>query len=172
MIQLPATTQHHLHNIEHGRRATTRGIVIHVNEGYFQGTIDWFASGSGGELLGAHLEIGDRQVAQLADLDAVCWHAGAANGFAIGFEHKGFGRTREEWLTAGHELTYSANRAAWCLHQYNLGPPRYGHNIWPHSWGGADWGGHPDCPGHAFPWDIWLPSCADAYYGHWGRRHA
>ncbi len=166
-LWLPNTTRHRLPILEHGRRAETRGVVIHVNDGTFDGTISWFSGGSEG--VGAHLEVGADKVWQLADLDQVCWHAVEANAFSIGIEHAGFGRTRQEWLEAGHELAYSANRAAWILHQYRLGPPRYGHNIWPHSWGGVAWGNHA-CPGPAFPWAHWMRLCNDAYYGHWGRR--
>lgn len=164
---LPNTTRHHMPNLEHGRRPQTRGVVIHVNDGTFDGTISWFSGGSGG--VGAHLEVGQGRVWQLADLDAKCWHAVNANAFAIGIEHAGFGRSEHEWLSNLQELYYSANRTAWILHEYNLGKPSYGHNIWPHSWGGASWGGHA-CPGPYFPWKMWMHACNDAYYGHWGRR--
>jgi len=96
--------------------------------------------------VGAHVEIGSDRVYQLVPLDHVAWHAVDANAFSVGFEHAGYGRSRAEWLDAGHELAYSANRAAWVLHQWKLGAPRYGHNVWPHSWGGVAWGNH-DCPG-------------------------
>lgn len=166
-IWLPNTTRHHLPILEHGHRPETRGVVIHVNDGTFEGTISWFSGGSRG--VGAHLEIGSDRVWQLASLDQKCWHAVEANAFSIGFEHAGFGRNRGEWLNAGHELAYSANRAAWVLHEYQLGRPRYEHNIFPHSYGGVAWGNH-DCPGPNFPWDVWLRLCNDAYYGHWGRH--
>ncbi len=165
-VWLPNTTRHPLAVLDHGPREETRGIVIHVNVGTFEGTIDWFSGGSEG--VGAHIQVGADRVFQLVDLNEVCWHAVDANAFAIGIEHAGYGRTRAEWLDAGHELAYSANRAAWILHQYKLGHPQYGHNIWPHSWGGINWGNH-DCPGPAFPWDVWLKLATDAYYGHWGR---
>jgi N-acetyl-anhydromuramyl-L-alanine amidase AmpD len=161
------TTRHPMAILDHGPRAHTRGVVIHVNDGSFDGTISWFSGGSGG--VGAHLEIGEERVWQLVDLNRKCWHAVEANAFAIGFEHKGFGRTSGEWLDAGHELAFSANRCAWVLHEYNLGKPRYGVNIWPHSWGGVAWGNH-DCPGEHFPWRFYMNLVNDAYYGHWGRR--
>lgn len=167
-VWLPNTTRRPMPILEHGPRAVTRGVVIHVNAGTLEGTLSWFAGGSQG--IGAHIEVGSDRVYQLADLDQVCWHAVDANAFAIGIEHAGFGRTRSEWIDAGHELAYSANRAAWILHEYGLGRPHYGHNVWPHSWGGVAWGNHPDCPGGEFPWEVWMRLCNDAYYGHWGRR--
>jgi N-acetyl-anhydromuramyl-L-alanine amidase AmpD len=166
-MRLPATTWYPLGILDHGRRAETRGVVIHVNEGTFDGTIEWFSGGSEG--VGAHLEVGSDRVYQLVDLDHVCWHAVDANAFSIGIEHAGFGRSRAEWLDAGHELAYSANRASYILRHYRLGEPRYGVNIWPHSWGGVAWGNH-NCPGPAFPWDVWMRMCADAYHGSWGGR--
>jgi len=165
-IWLPNTTRHPLAILDHGPRPVTRGVVIHVNVGTFDGTIDWFSGGSQG--VGAHVEIGAERVYQLVPLDRIAWHAVDANAFSVGFEHAGYGRTRAEWLDAGHELAYSANRASWVLHQWKLGAPRYGHNIWPHSWGGIAWGNH-DCPGPHFPWDVWLRLANDAYNGHWGR---
>jgi len=165
-IWLPNTTRHPLGILDHGPRAVTRGVVIHVNVGTFAGTIDWFSGGSQG--LGAHVEIGSDRVWELVPLNHVAWHAVDANAFSVGFEHAGYGRTRAEWLDAGHELAYSANRAAWVLHQWKLGAPHYGHNVWPHSWGGVAWGNH-DCPGPHFPWDVWLRLANDAYNGHWGR---
>jgi N-acetyl-anhydromuramyl-L-alanine amidase AmpD len=169
-IWLPNTERHPIPLIDHGPRAETRGVVLHVNEGTFDGTISWFEKGAKG--VGAHLEIGPSRVWQLAPLDHKCWHAVEANAFTVGFEHTGYGRdTREHWLDAGHELAYSANRAAWVLHQWNLGAPKLGHNIWRHSDGGAAWGGHA-CPGPGFPIDVWLRLATDAYYGHWGRQRA
>jgi N-acetylmuramoyl-L-alanine amidase-like protein len=172
VVWLPHTKAHPISCIDHGVRPETRGIVIHVNDGSFDGTISWFSQGpsGGAKGVGAHLEIGDDRVWQLAPLDRKCWHAVQANAFAIGFEHVGFGKqTRADWLQASHELAFSANRAAWVLHEYELGQPKLNHNIWPHSYGGAAWGGHA-CPGTGFPWDHWLAMCGDAYQAHWGRH--
>jgi N-acetyl-anhydromuramyl-L-alanine amidase AmpD len=166
-VWLPHTVAHPIGVIAHGPRPQTRGIVIHVNDGYFDGTISWFSQGSQG--VGAHVEIGNDRVWQLVPLDQKCWHAVDANAFSIGFEHAGFGKqSRADWLRASHELAFSANRASWVLHEYELGEPSLNHNIWPHSFGGASWGGHA-CPGDGFPWREWLAMCHDAYQAHWGR---
>jgi N-acetyl-anhydromuramyl-L-alanine amidase AmpD len=166
-VWLPNTAVHRIPLIEKGLRPRTTAIVIHVNDGYFDGTIQWFSGGAHG--VGAHVEIGNDRVWQLASLDQKCWHAVDANAFSIGFEHAGFGKqSRSDWLGAGHELAFSANRASWVLHEYSLGEPKLNHNIFPHSYGGASWGGHA-CPGANFPWKEWLAMCHDAYHAHWGR---
>ena len=168
-VWLPNTTRHPIAKLDHGERPRTEGIVLHINVGTFDGTIGWFEGGANG--VGAHLEIGDGKVWQLLGLERKAWHAGAANDHLIGFEHAGYPAwTHADWLHHHHsELALSANRGAWVLHQWDLGPPKLEHNIYRHSDGGAAWGGH-DCPGRNFPLDAWLALCHDAYYGHWGRH--
>lgn len=167
-IWLPHTEHHPIPLIDHGPINGPKGIVLHINQGTYDGTIGWFSNPAAGGI-GAHLEIGDGRVAQLASLDRKCWHAGAGND-RVGFEHAGTtARTREQWLHDHHtELALSANRGAWVLHEFNLGRPKLEKNIWRHSDGGQAWGGHA-CPGPSFPVDVWLDLCMDAYMGHWGR---
>lgn len=165
-IWLPNTARDYYPELDHGERASTRGIVIHVNAGTYEGTMEWFHHNKG---VGAHLEVGANKVTQLVPLNRKCWHAVNANTDMIGFEHAGGGtQSRAAWLHSGHELAFSANRAAWVLHEYNLGRPRRGRNIFAHSDGGAAWGAHA-CPGPHFPWDVWMAMCTDAYMKHWGR---
>jgi hypothetical protein len=175
-VWLPHTTRHPIPALDHGARPRTTGIVIHINVGTFDGTIAWFEKPSdekpeGTRGVGAHLEVGDGRVWQLAGLDRKCWHAGAANDHTIGFEHAGVPAwTRDDWLRHHHtELALSANRGAWVLHEFGLGRPRRHVNIFRHSDGGAAWGGH-DCPGAHFPLDVWEELCLDAYLAHWGRH--
>src|SRR5215217_8232179 len=68
---LPHTTRHLMPILDHGPRPQTRGLVIHVNDGYFDGTISWFSGGSRG--VGAHLEIGGDRVWQLLSLERKAW---------------------------------------------------------------------------------------------------
>src|SRR5438132_881047 len=142
-VWLPHTVHRRCGIPHHGRRPQTDGVVLHVNDGTCEGTLSWFAGGSRG--VGAHLQICEQVAYQLVDLRAKCWHAVNANSHTIGVEHAGFGRSRSEWLR-GAELTISANRVAWILHEFGLGPPRRHVNIFYHSDGGASWGGHA-CPG-------------------------
>lgn len=187
-LWVPKTVQGYAPILDHGVRAETHGIVIHVNSGWYHGTIGFFTNGLrepfGSEGVGAHFEIGGQHNAlkgvyadgppyQFLPLNRVAWHAVDANDTTIGIEHAGFGASTEEWeKTHFNELGNSAYRAAWILRRYNLGPPvvsltntQHG-NIWPHSCGGASWGGH-DCPGPHFPWDLWLSYCKKAYKAKW-----
>lgn len=168
-VWLPHTEHHPIAQLDRGARAKTRGVVLHINEGTVDGTLSWWKRPNND--VGAHVEIGDSRIVQCVPLDRVAFHAGAANEFSIGLEHAGFAsRSRADWLNGHHhELALSANRGAWILHEYHLGHPVYGHNIWRHGDGGFDWGGHPGCPGPGFPLDVWIRLCHDAYYGHWGR---
>jgi hypothetical protein len=155
-----------------GPRATTSGIVIHVNVGYYANVVSAFAAGGYTPGIGAHFEVGDPLVdgppVQFVPLDRIVQHAGQANAFSIGIEHAGFGASRQEWLTGhGTMLTVSAQIAARILRDYGLGAPNVNTsdptparsdgspagNIWPHNLGtllpftppqGA-WGGH-SCP--------------------------
>lgn len=154
--------------LDHGYRSKTQGVVIHVNAGYFEGTIDWFRGG-GSQGVGAHFEVGNHEegVVQFLPLDRVAWHAVEANAFTIGIEHAGFGR-RSEW-EVDNLLELSAKRCSWILHRYGLGAPKLDHNIWPHSYGGEKWGGHFDCPGKEFPWTQYLEMVKFNYTHHWAR---
>jgi hypothetical protein len=170
-IWLPNTTKHYIQCIDKGPRPQNKGLVLHINDGTFAGTISWFENSKRQELTGAHFEFGDGKAWQLLPLGRKAWHAGAANEFSVGLEHAGVEAwTRSDWLNKHHtELALSANRGAWILHEYNLGRPKLNVNVWRHSYGGAAWGGHA-CPGPNFPVDMWLKMCTDAYLGHWGRK--
>jgi hypothetical protein len=192
---VPQTTVGYASVLDHGVREETRGIVIHVNDGYYHGTIGFFTNGLpepyGSEGVGAHFEMGgqlgtltgeyaDGPPYQFLPLDAVAWHAADANAFSVGIEHAGFGYSTDEWEKTHYNMIgNSAYRAAWILRHYNLGPPvvsptnpNHG-NVWGHTAGGAAWGGH-QCPASTqngvdyFPWELWLTYCNKAYNSKWG----
>lgn len=165
---VPTIHHNYYSELDHGYRSATRGVVLHVNDGYYQGTLDFFHNNGG---VGAHFELGFQkgQSTQLVPLNRVCWHAVQANAFSIGVEHAGFGRNRAEWLQNGErEIRASAQIVSWILHRYNLGPPKRHTNIFFHSDGGASWGGHA-CPGAAFPYDVWERLCRHYFDTHWMR---
>lgn len=190
---VPDTPERYAGILDHGTRSETRGVVMHVNSGYWGGTVGFFTNGLaepwGSEGVGAHFEIGgagingrpsssiyaDHGPLQFLPLDAVAWHAVDANAFSIGVEQAGFGASVYEWeKTHYNEIGQAAYRVAWILRRYGLGPPEISltspakGNVWPHSCGGLSWGGH-DCPGPHYPWDLFLKYCRKAYKQKWPR---
>ena len=193
-LWVPQTTALYAPILDHGVREETRGIVIHVNDGYFEGTVGFFTNGLaepyGSEGVGAHFEIGgtdnklqgvyaDRRPVQFLPLNRVAWHAVDANAYTIGMEHAGFGYSKGEWLSTHYNMIgNSAYIAAWIHHRFNLGEPKVSltnineGTVWPHNAGGSSWGGH-QCPSSTqngvdyFPWDIWESLALKAYRTNW-----
>lgn len=195
-IWVPHTIQGYAAILDHGIRAETRGIVLHVNDGFYHGTIGFFTNGLpepyGSEGIGAHFEMGGQAnhlIGEYADgppyqflpLDAVAFHAGEANGFTVGIEHAGFGYSTDEWTVTHYNMIgNSAYRGGWILRHYGLGVPRVsmsypgprGANVWPHHAGGFAWGGH-QCPASTrdgvdyFPYKLWQEWATKAYNEKW-----
>lgn len=170
MLTIPHTEQHIISRINHGPRAHTNFVVVHITDGStMDGALSWWAQ-DGHEADGAHIIVDNHHAMQTADLRAKCWHAGAANDESPGIEHVGVhGADRLWWLRNDVMLHLSANRCAWIHHEFGLGRPQWLKTIFPHSYGGAAWGGHPLCPGHGFPHDVYERLANHAYMDHWGR---
>jgi N-acetyl-anhydromuramyl-L-alanine amidase AmpD len=169
MTQLPSTRQVRIPEIDHGRRATTKGVVVHVMAGTLAGTLSWWRQ-PGHEADGAHICVGLKEAVQTADLDAVCWHApGAAttrpgvsgNSEFVGIEHEGGGDDSYlKWLLRRKQRVMSANRCAWVLYHYECGAPQWGYNVLPHS---AFPAGRHACPGSSFPKTLYMAAVKRAY---------
>lgn len=161
-MRLPSTDWHPNSRVAHGWRTQTRGVVIHTTEGPPGSAENWFKEpGARGE--GAHVIVGKTKVTQIADLNAVCFHASGANHAFIGFEHEGYAsNSKRQWLTRDNRrlLRASANRVAWVCYRYQLGRPRHKRNVFGH----RDFprGGHVD-PGRGWPWFFYMALCRRAY---------
>lgn len=162
MRRLPNTPLDRIRRIEHGKRRRTRGVVIHVIDGTASSARWWFKDPRNNDRVGAHLIIGLKSAIQVADLDAVCFHARGANSDWIGFEHEGLGgQSAARWSARRTQRKVSANRAAWVCYHYGLGTPTWGKNIRPHASFPA--GGHPGCPGKHFPKRLYIMAARRAY---------
>jgi hypothetical protein len=170
MTLLPATVQERKPLLDHGRRSETLGVAIHVMAGTLAGTLSWWENPEC-KGLGAHVAIGLNRAVQTADLDALCYHAPgdnvldpglqSGNRQFVGIEHEGGGLdSYVTWLRRRKQRRMSANRAAWILHHYNCGAPKWGHNVVPHS---AFPLGRHACPGPHFPRRLYMLAVKRAY---------
>lgn len=129
-----------------GSMAEQRGVVLHIAQGSFDGTIAWQQNPAA--QVSSHFVVAeDGRIAQMVDTDITAWTQAAGNGHWMSIENAGF---------SGNPLTPAQVEA--CARLYARGVQEYG---WPlqatdstsgqglgwHGMGGNAWGGHPDCPG-------------------------
>lgn len=163
VVRLPATLYRHCPPADHGDRpiADIRGVVVHVTDGStLAGAESWFHDPRAGGV-GAHAIIGVTDCVQLIGLDHLAWHAAGANQHYVGIEHVGIANTsRDYWVRRRTQRKIGANRAAWILWRFRLGPPQRHHNIFAHNEFPA--GGH-TCPGPFWPWGLYMAAVQRAY---------
>ena len=136
------------------RMVEVRGVVLHIAEGYYEGTIAWQHNPDAD--VSSHFVVArDGRIAQVVDTDDEAWTQRAGNGHWLSVENEGF-TTRKGWnqLTPA-QLEANARILAKAHQVYGVplqvtGSP-YGRGLGHHSMGaehGVDWG-HSDCPGPA-----------------------
>jgi N-acetylmuramoyl-L-alanine amidase len=131
-----------------GPMVAHRGVVLHIAEGNFEGTIAWCLNGNSG--VSAHFVVArDGRIAQLVDTETQSWCQAAGNAEWLSIENEGY---------SGEELT--TDQLAACTRIFvrahtehdvpleNADSPD-GYGLGHHSMGGALWGGHSLCPGTA-----------------------
>jgi hypothetical protein len=99
---------------------TVDQIIIHIMQGYFEGSISWFKNPSSSA--SAHYLISkEGEIVQMVKLENRAWHAGDHNSRSIGIEHEGFdddyngvGPVTEE------EYQASAMLVRWLTELYNI----------------------------------------------------
>lgn len=129
-----------------GNMVEYRGMVEHIAQGSYQGTIGWQKNPVSD--VSSHFVIDyDGTCAQMLNTAQTAWTQGAGNGHWVSVEVAGFNTgvyTLEQqetlsqlyaWLVQTHgvllQLTDSPSGRGWGWH----------------GMGGAAWGNHPDCPG-------------------------
>jgi hypothetical protein len=131
----------------HGAAAVEqRGIVLHIAQGTFDGTIAWCQNPK--SYVSAHFVVGKvGQCVQLVDTDVTAWSQRAGNGRWLSIEFEGYSG---ETLTAA-QLTVAAEILARAHRIYGvplqLANSPLGEGLGWHGMGGKAWGNHPDCPG-------------------------
>lgn len=134
-----------------------RGLVLHIAEGYYQGTIDWQRNKA--NQVSSHFVVGrtSGELAQLVDTDETAWTQRAGNGHWLSLECAGFTtshrlhKTHPGWerlsdwqiKTAAMLLVKGHRQYGYPLQLATTSGSRgLGH----HSMGGPAWG-HLSCPG-------------------------
>lgn len=140
-----------------GRMVEHRGLVVHIAEGFYEGSIAWIRNDRSD--VSAHF-VGGREAderAQLVDTADMSWTQGAGNPRWLSVEFAGFTRGHKLWRPDWHEL--SDAQLDFCTdllvkaHQAYRVPLQLAHNasgrgLGYHAMGGPSWG-HQACPGAA-----------------------
>jgi hypothetical protein len=124
------------------------GVVVHIAEGSYQGTIGWQRNPAA--RVSSYFVVsraGD--IAQMLDLDVMAWTQGAGNPTWIGVENEGF----HTQAFTDAQAQANARIFAWVVSlwpgrvPYTVANSPGQHGLGWHGMGGAAWGNHPDCPG-------------------------
>lgn len=135
-----------------GPMVEVRGLVLHIAEGSYQGTISWQrnpASDVSSQFIGGLGGFRTGEVAQMLDTSVTAWTQGAGNGHWVSIEMAGFhtGQFTPE------QIEVAAQLFAWLMLTHGvpatIATDPSGRGLGHHGMGGAAWGGHPDCPGPA-----------------------
>lgn len=133
-----------------------RGVVLHIADGWFDGTISWQQDPQ--SRVSSHFIIGRArgQLVQMVDTDVAAWTQSAGNGRWLSIEfvgfHKGHRLNPGGWERLTDWQVEAAARILAKAHQV-YGIPLQQTNstsiggLGYHSMGGAAWGNHPLCPG-------------------------
>jgi N-acetyl-anhydromuramyl-L-alanine amidase AmpD len=138
---------------------TITRLVIHVAEGGFAGTYNWFGNSSA--QASAHYVVSTTgQVAQMVPDSDIAWHAGnwAYNETSIGIEHAGY--TNGGGFPDA-EYRGSARLAGFLARTFAITPDRahvIGHNQVPDPFHAGEWGGadHHTDPGRYWAWGRYM----------------
>lgn len=139
---------------EHGGPMTEqRGLVVHIAEGTYQGTIAWQR---GDNSVSSHFIVDrDGALAQMVDTDTTAWTQRAGNGRWLSVECAGFTKASPHYRDGWERLTSQqigaiAKLLARAHKDYGvplqIAASPTDHGLGHHSMGGRPWG-HLDCPG-------------------------
>lgn len=125
-------------------------IVVHTQQGYYNGTISWFQNPSSNVSAHYVLRSNDGAITQMVSDWDRAWHVGSSNPYAIGLEHEGFIEAPDKWYTWP---TYreSSMLARWLADTHAIPVDRdhvLGHVELPNQ-------SHTD-PGDGWDWDLYM----------------
>jgi len=126
-----------------------RGVVEHIAQGYYEGTIAWQMNPSAN--VSSHFIVAkDGRITQMVDTDITAWTQAAGNGHWLSIENEGFvpDPLTEAQLDASARILARANQVYGVPLQVCDSPD--GRGLGHHSMGaenGQNWG-HSQCPGN------------------------
>lgn len=85
-------------NYRAGRTQAITTIVIHVTQGSYAGTINWFKDPAAQVSSHYVIRSSDGEVTQMVAEKDTAWHVGTENGYTIGIEHEGY-VDQPSWFT-------------------------------------------------------------------------
>jgi hypothetical protein len=141
-------------NSTEGGQTEHRGLVVHIAEGYFDGTISWQKNEDSST--SSHFIVGrDGAIAQMVDTDDKAWTQKAGNstwmsvecvGFTTGnrLHQPGWEKLTDAQITAIARILLRCHKVYGIPLQATSSPTKRG--LGHHSMGGTTWG-HQDCPG-------------------------
>jgi N-acetylmuramoyl-L-alanine amidase len=123
-----------------------RGVVLHIAEGGYEGTIAWQRNPAAD--VSSHFIVAkDGRCAQMVDTAVAAWTQAAGNGHWISVENEGFSGqslTPQQVEVNARLYARGVREHGWPLESTDSPS---GRGLGWHGMGGAAWGGHPECPG-------------------------
>ncbi len=142
-----------------GPASEQRGLVVHIAEGGFEGTISWQKNPAA--QVSSHFVVAkDGRIAQVVDTAVTAWTQRAGNGHWVSIENEGFSpgaltaaqvEANAQILARGYRehgwpLQLATSPAGRGLGHHSMGTA--GRSVPTDTWTGATWG-HEQCPGPA-----------------------
>lgn len=141
-----------------GKMTQQRGAVVHIAEGYYEGTIAWQKNPDSN--VSSHFIVArDGRIAQMVDTAETAWTQSAGNGKWLSIENEGFTPNSIHYINGWETLTprqIEANARLFARGHKEYGYPLQlaydpngyglGHHSMGCNWPAGAWG-HCDCPG-------------------------
>ena len=123
-----------------------RGLVVHIAEGSYEGTIAWQKNPDA--QVSSHFVVSKAgDICQMVDTNTVAWTQAAGNGHWISVENEGFSGTPLTGPQLDANARIFAKVCSIYAVPYQVTGSVDGRGLGHHAMGGVPWGNHPDCPG-------------------------
>lgn len=129
-----------------GPMQSYRGVVLHIAQGTYDGTIAWQRNKDSG--VSSHFIVSVAgSIAQMVDTGRTAWTQVEGNGHWLSVEFAGYsGAPLTDAQTQAAAMILAAAHRHYGVPLQMANSPR-GRGLGYHAMGGAEWGNHPRCPG-------------------------